>query len=109
MSKKLGPIAFGNKEEMVFLGREISEQRNYSEAVAEEIDKEVRRLITQAYAKAKDILERYREQLDHISLRLVKDETLDGPTFDEMLGLSPMDPISGIASMHLTDGNNPQE
>jgi hypothetical protein len=42
-------------------------------------------------------------------LRLVKDETLDGPTFDAMLGLSPMDPVSGMASIHLTDGNNPQE
>ena len=109
MSDKLGPLQFGHKEEMVFLGRDLGEQRNYSEAVAEEIDQEVRRLITQAYAKAKDILERYREHLDQISLRLVKDETLDGPTFDAMLGLSPLDPVSGMASIHLTDVNNPQE
>ena len=56
MSDKLGPLQFGHKEEMVFLGRDVGEQRNYSDAVAEEIDQEVRRLITQAYAK--DILER---------------------------------------------------
>jgi cell division protease FtsH len=90
------------------LGRDLGEQRNYSEAVAEEIDQEVRRLITQAYARAKDILERYRDKLDEISLRLVKDETLDGATFDEMLGLTPVEPVSGIpspgiASLHLHD------
>jgi cell division protease FtsH len=103
MSDKLGPLQFGHKEEMVFLGRDLGEQRNYSEAVAEEIDQEVRRLITQAYARAKDILERYRDKLDEISLRLVKDETLDGATFDAMLGLTPVEPVPGIASMHLTD------
>ena len=111
MSDKLGPLQFGHKEEMVFLGRDLGEQRNYSEAVAEEIDQEVRRLITQAYARAKDILERYRDKLDEISLRLVKDETLDGATFDAMLGLTPVEPVSGIpspgiASMHLTDRND---
>jgi cell division protease FtsH len=103
MSDKLGPLQFGHKEEMVFLGRDLGEQRNYSEAVAEEIDQEVRRLITQAYARAKDILERYRDKLDEISLRLVKEETLDGATFDAMLGLTPVEPVPGIASMHLTD------
>jgi len=78
--------------------------------VAEEIDQEVRRLITQAYARAKDILERYRDKLDQVALRLVKDETLDGATFDDMLGLAPVEPVSGIpspgiASLHLTDRN----
>src|SRR5438094_139368 len=110
MSDKLGPLQFGHKEEMVFLGRDLGEQRNYSEAVAEEIDQEVRRLITQAYARAKDILERYRDKLDQVALRLVKDETLDGATFDDMLGLAPVEPVSGIpspgiASLHLTDRN----
>jgi len=106
MSDKLGPLQFGHKEEMVFLGRDLGEQRNYSEAVAVEIDGEVRRLITQAYAKAKDILERHRVQLDQVSQRLIKDETLDGPTFDAMLGLTPVDPASEIASLRLNDPNN---
>src|SRR5881275_1035598 len=111
MSEKLGPMAYGHKEEMVFLGRDLGEQRNYSEVVAVEIDAEVRRLITQAYAKAKDILERYRDKLDEVSLRLVKDETLDGAAFDTMLGLVPVEPVPGmaspgIASLHLTDRNN---
>ena len=110
MSDKLGPLQFGHKEEMVFLGRDLGEQRNYSEAVAEEIDQEVRRLITQAYARAKDILERYRDKLDQVALRLVKDETLDGATFDDILGLATVEPVSGIpspgiASLHLTDRN----
>jgi len=106
MSDRLGPLQFGHKEEMVFLGRDLGEQRNYSEAVAVEIDQEVRRLITQAYAKAKEILERYRPQLDAVSMRLIKDETLDGPTFDAMLGITPVDPAAGIASIRLTDPNN---
>jgi len=106
MSDKLGPLQFGHKEEMVFLGRDLGEQRNYSEAVAVEIDQEVRRLITQAYSKAKEILERYRPQLDAVSQRLIKDETLDGPTFDAMLGITPVDPAAGIASLRLTDANN---
>ena len=73
----------------------------------------MRRLITQAYAKAKDILERYRDKLDEVSLRLVKEETLDGAAFDTMLGLVPVEPVPGmaspgIASLHLTDPNNPE-
>ena len=109
MSDKLGPLQFGHKEEMVFLGRDLGEQRNYSEAVAVEIDQEVRRLITQAYAKAKDILERYRDKLDEISLRLVKDETLDGIAFDELLGLAPASPqvssLPGMATMGATESH----
>ena len=52
MSEKLGPLAFGKKEEMVFLGREISEQRNYSDEVAAKIDSEVREIIDRAFARA---------------------------------------------------------
>jgi cell division protease FtsH len=77
MSEKLGPRTFGNREELVFLGREISEQRNYSEEVAEEIDSEVKRIITTAYDRAKEILTRYRQKLDELSERLIRVETLD--------------------------------
>ncbi len=106
MSERLGPLQFGHKEEMVFLGRDLGEQRNYSEAVAVEIDQEVRRLITQAYARAKDILERNREKLDLVSQRLIKEETLDNLTFDAILGIAPLEPTAGIASLRLTDPNN---
>ncbi len=94
MSDKLGPLAYGHKEEMVFLGRDLGEQRNYSEVVAVEIDSEVRRLITTAFARAREILERHREKLVQISERLVQEETLDKAQFEVLMGLSPLDPQS---------------
>ncbi len=91
MSDKLGPLAYGHKEEMVFLGRDLGEQRNYSEVVAVEIDSEVRRLITTAFARAREILERHRDKLVQISERLVHEETLDKAQFEALLGLDPID------------------
>ena len=67
----------------MFLGREISEQRNYSEDVAQQIDDEVRHIIGNAYAKAKEILTTYREKLDGVSNRLIHDETIDGAEFEQ--------------------------
>jgi cell division protease FtsH len=84
MSKKLGPMVYGQKEELVFLGREISEQRDYSELVAQEIDSEVRRLISEAHERAIAILTQYREKLDAIALRLIEVETLDAVEFEKM-------------------------
>jgi len=81
MSEKLGPMTFGQKEELVFLGKEIGEQRDYSEAVAQEIDAEVRAIVHQAYEQAKDTLTRYREQLDRVAQRLMEVETLDADEF----------------------------
>jgi cell division protease FtsH len=78
MSERLGPLAFGRKEELVFLGREIAEQRNYSDQVAYEIDQEVRRLIDQAYQTAKQILLDHMDKLEKIATLLVEKETLDG-------------------------------
>jgi len=86
MSEKLGPLAYGRKEEMIFLGRDLGEQRNYSEVVAVEIDGEVRRLITTAYSRAKEILERHREKLVLISERLIQEETLDKAQFEALIG-----------------------
>jgi cell division protease FtsH len=85
MSKKLGPLTFGDREEMVFLGREIAEQRNYSEEVAEEIDQEVRRIIDVAYSRAKDILVSYREKLDILAKRLIEVETIERPEFETLV------------------------
>lgn len=84
MSEKLGPRTFGNREELVFLGREISEQRNYSEKVAQEIDEEVRRIINLAYNKTREILTTYREKLDALANRLIHEETIEGPEFEAM-------------------------
>jgi cell division protease FtsH len=81
MSEKLGPMVYGKKEELVFLGREISEQRDFSEAVAEEIDAEVRRIIQHAYDTAKRILTENRDKLDAIAQSLIEIETLDAAQF----------------------------
>jgi cell division protease FtsH len=81
MSEKLGPMTFGQKEELVFLGKEIGEQRDYSEAVAEEIDAEVRQIVHKAYERAKDTLFHHREQMDRVAQRLMEVETLDAKQF----------------------------
>jgi len=78
MSHRLGPRAFGRKEELVFLGKEISEQRNYSEKVALEIDEELQKLISEAYQTAKDILRERRAKLNHIAQELMAKETIEG-------------------------------
>lgn len=84
MSTTLGPVVYGKKEELVFLGREISEQRDYSESVAEQIDAEIRSIITAAYERAKTILTQYRSQLDRIGQQLIEVETLDRNAFIEL-------------------------
>jgi len=82
-------MVFGQKEELVFLGREIGEQRDYSEAVAEEIDTQVRKIIHNAYEHAKQILIKYREQLDVVAERLLEVETIDRAEFLELIGAPP--------------------
>jgi cell division protease FtsH len=78
MSDKLGPLAFGKKEEMVFLGREIGEHRNYSDEIAFEIDQEVRILIERAYERAKEVLNANQDKLEQISMLLMERETIEG-------------------------------
>ncbi|MCY4114583.1 MAG: ATP-dependent zinc metalloprotease FtsH [Chloroflexi bacterium] len=93
MSTKLGPRAFGRREELVFLGRDIAEQRNYSEAVAETIDREVSHLIDDAHHRAQDMLARNRGLLEKLSETLIEVETLDAEAFeryvDEYQGRTP--------------------
>jgi cell division protease FtsH len=84
MSESMGPMVYGQKEELIFLGREISEQRDYSEAVAEEIDEEVRRLVSDAYEKAKSILIQYRDRLDDVAQRLLEVETITREEFEKI-------------------------
>ncbi|HJW28247.1 MAG TPA: cell division protein FtsH, partial [Saprospiraceae bacterium] len=84
MSSDLGPMVYGQKEELIFLGREISEQRDYSEAVAEQIDKEVRSLVNDAYERAKKILLQYRDALDTIARKLLEVETLSREEFEAL-------------------------
>lgn len=89
MSDSLGPRTFGDREELVFLGREISEQRNYSEEVAQEIDNEVKALVMQSYDRAIKILTQYRNKLDELADRLIKVETVDAAEFEAIFADAP--------------------
>lgn len=84
MSSRIGPMALGHKEELVFLGRDFGEQRNYSEQTAREVDEEVRRIIQEAFDKAYHILMQNKTRLILISERLIKEETLEGPLFESL-------------------------
>jgi cell division protease FtsH len=90
MSEKLGPRTFGQRQELVFLGREISEQRDYSDKVAQEIDEEVHNIIQRAYKTTKKILTANKERLKLLSEELIAHETLDEPELDKIFeGLAP--------------------
>lgn len=84
MSEKLGTMVYGQKEELIFLGREISEQRDYSEAVAQQIDAEVRRLVDDAYSQAEAILKKYRTELDAVANLLLEKETITREEFEKV-------------------------
>lgn len=90
MSDTLGPIVLGENHENVFLGREIGEQRNYSEEIASKIDAEVGRIMQEALVRATDTLTTHRSYLDTIADRLVKEETLEQDAFAEIVkGIVP--------------------
>ena len=93
MSERLGARTFGKKESMVFLGRDISEQRDYSEMVAEQIDEELREIIDRARDRARTILRRNREQLDLLATRLMEVETLEGDDLRAILAWQPGDAV----------------
>ncbi|MEX1072062.1 MAG: cell division protein FtsH, partial [Chloroflexota bacterium] len=96
MSEKLGPLTFGKKDEMIFLGREISEQRNYSDAIAAKIDAEVREIIDRAYQRAKVALTTHREVLDRLAALLIEKETIEAEEFETLfVGVLPPRGSSG--------------
>jgi cell division protease FtsH len=82
MSNEMGLMTYGQKEELIFLGREISEQRDYSEAIAEKIDSEVRRLVDDSYKLTKKLLTKYRDRLDAVAQKLLEVETLTREEFE---------------------------
>lgn len=86
MSETLGLRTFGEKEELIFLGREIHEQRDYSEKTAEQIDKEISQFIARAADKAKEIIELKRKCLDDVVKALLKKETLERKEFEKIVG-----------------------
>ncbi len=97
MSEKLGPRTFGKREELVFLGREISEQRNYGDRVAETIDDEVHGLIDNAYRTAKRLLTANVDSLTQVAKYLITNETVEGDALNELFK-SPGPGLSDAAS-----------
>ncbi len=89
MSRKLGPRTFGKREELVFLGREISEQADYSERIADTIDEEVHSLIQGAYQTAKNLIVAHKDKLTEVSKYLIEHETLEGSALTDMLNAPP--------------------
>jgi len=85
MSESLGLRVYGERQEMVFLGREISEQRDYSDAIAEKIDAEVNEIISTEYKRVTELLTENRDKLDLIANKLLEIETMDMEDFSELL------------------------
>ena len=85
MSEKIGPLACGQKEEQIFLGREFAQHRDYSEDTARLIDDEVRSIITQSYSKAKEIIVKNMETLHQLASTLLEKEVLDGHQIDQII------------------------
>lgn len=90
-SEKLGPIVYGHDNSEVFLGRDYSQGRNYSENVAAEIDGEIRELIDTSYENAKQILLSHRDQLDKVAHYLMEHEKIDGEDFYKLMNGEPLD------------------
>jgi cell division protease FtsH len=84
MSPELGQMVYGQKEELIFLGREISEQRDYSEAIAQQIDHEVRKLVDEAYDIARKLVKKYRKELDGVANKLLEVESLSREEFEKI-------------------------
>jgi cell division protease FtsH len=82
MSDAMGPMVYGKKEELVFLGREISEQRDYSEDIAIKLDQEVNRIVNEAYALAKELMVQYRDKLEAVAEKLLEVETISREEFE---------------------------
>jgi len=104
MSEKLGPLTFGRQhEDMVFLGRDIARDRNYSEEVAAAIDKEVKELVEGAHRRARRILEQHRDKLDLVVEALLEHETLDREAFERVISMG----TRGAAAAQREDAARP--
>ena len=89
MSDKLGPLSFGKRDEMVFLGRSMGEQRDYSDEVARTIDEEVRAIIDRAYERATEVLTTHKDKLVALAEKLVAEETVDAEGFEGLFSDFP--------------------
>lgn len=88
MSEKLGPLTFGKREEMIFLGKEIAQHQDYSEQTAVEIDQEIRRIVTESYLKAKSLITNHLNTLHNLASALLEREVLDGHEIEEIVSRS---------------------
>jgi cell division protease FtsH len=104
MSEALGPMTFGKREEQIFLGREISQHRDYSESTAQMIDSEVKKILEKAEKRAIDILTEHREQLDKVAQALLEREVLDGYEIDIIIGLEGTDDVPSAEPTPKIDG-----
>lgn len=102
-SEKLGPIVYGHDNSEVFLGRDYSQGRNYSENVAAEIDGEIRELIDTSYENAKQILLSHRDQLDKVAHYLMEHEKIDGDDFIKLMNGEPLEDNSGAPVQSTND------
>jgi cell division protease FtsH len=94
MSEKLGTVTLGRQDEMIFLGREMSEQKNYSDAVAKQIDEEVRAIIDRGAARAREVLTKHRDRLDALAAKLILEETVEGEAFETLFADLPPKPAA---------------
>jgi cell division protease FtsH len=106
MSEAVGPLALGRRETLVFLGRDVGERQEFSEETARLIDREVRRFVEEAKARASKLLSEHRPVLDLIANALIERETLDGPAFEALVlnsrtpeQLPPSAPLPVLAAM----------
>jgi len=93
MSEKLGPLTFGKREEQIFLGRELAYHQNYSEETAVDIDQEIRRIVSDAYARAKQLLIDHLSALNAIAQALLERETLEEDELNKLIRGEPLDPF----------------
>ncbi len=98
MSDNLGPRTYGEKEEMIFLGREIHEQRDYSEKVAEKIDEGIANFLNQATLSAQKIIKQKKAQLEKIVTRLLEKETIEKKEFEDIVGPKPLAAVAGASA-----------
>jgi cell division protease FtsH len=91
MSDKLGNVTLGRREGLIFLGRDIMEEKNYSEETARLIDEEVKRIVDEAYAKAKSLLQKSIDKLKILTATLLEKEVLDGEEVKRLLGIEKQD------------------
>ena len=95
MSEKLGPLTYGRKDELIFLGRDFVQSKDYSDTTARLIDQEVKRIVSECHERARSIIQANRETLERLATALLKKEVLDGPEIEEIIQGKNSVPDSG--------------